>query len=123
MTRVPSHRNSRCKDSSAFISCCLWKHLSHFINTPLSLPFSGTFTKNQVSEIQHWLEAPSHGDKCSRAIPILCSSCSVCFSKGSVQSKQPNSRTSQIIRIFSQVCEYFKTDIFTSTMHYSEIPG
>lgn len=97
---------------------CLWKHLSHFINTPLSLPFSVIFVKNKFLKYITGLKPPSsYGDKChsgNRAILILYSSCSVCLSKRSVQSKQSDLRTPQIIRIFSQVCKYFKIDILLS---------
>lgn len=119
VARAPPCRNSRCKDSSA-LTCRrhLWQHLSHFINTPFSLPFSVIFTKNKFLRCSTGLKPPSHSDKChwgSRAILILYSSCSLCSSRGRVQSKQSNARTPlKIIRIFSQVCEYFKKGILLS---------
>lgn len=104
VTSLPSHRNSRCKDSSALIfRCRLWKHLSHFVHTPLSLPFSVIFAKNKFLKYITGLKPPSHSDKChsgNRTILTLFRSCSVCFSKRSVQSKLSSSRTPQIIRIF-----------------------
>lgn len=84
-TRIPGAKTAM----HLIFRCHLWKHLSHFINTPISLPFAVFFTKNKFLKYITGLKPPSHGDKChsqKRAILILYSSCSVCLSKRSVQT-------------------------------------
>lgn len=107
MTAVSSFSDVTCR------SICHLLSSHHYLSSSQWLSWKTTqFLKSLTS-----LKPPSHDDKhrsCNRAVLLLYSSYSTCFSKRSVQCNQPNSRTPWITRIFNYMCEYFKTDVFLS---------